>query len=132
MQAKPKYTEEECEEMLKKCLYSTAVGTEKLFENNWVRVWDFYFPPGEGDPKNVHQHTLDYIFTFVGKFPQKLIGYNPDGSIQFTGEDTEGNVCWTPITNGGFESDGSPTTEACHSARNPSSLPYNECLVELK
>lgn len=42
----PRFTEEEVQEMFGRAIYSTAVGTELLFECDRCRVWDFSFPPG--------------------------------------------------------------------------------------
>ena len=39
------------------------IGTEILFENDQVRVWDMQVPPG--GKKAWHHHTLDYIIINV-------------------------------------------------------------------
>ena len=55
----PKHTEAEVAGLLGAAVYTTEVGTAKLFENERCRVWDFSFGPGGGDPSVVHQHVLD-------------------------------------------------------------------------
>ena len=39
------------------------IGTEILFENDQVRVWDMQVPPG--GKKAWHHHTLDYVIINV-------------------------------------------------------------------
>ena len=55
----PKHTEAEVAALLGAAVYTTEVGTAKLFENARCRVWDFSFGPGGGDSSVVHQHVLD-------------------------------------------------------------------------
>ena len=130
----PKYSEEHCKLLLERCKYSTEVGTKLLFENELIRAWDFSYEVNGGDEKLLHQHTIDYVFTIVGDFPQRLIGYKEDGSILFDEISKEGDVEFTEINNGGFESDGvTPSQVACHAVRNGSDqYPYIEYLCELK
>ena len=47
--------------------YTTCVGTDLLFENEYCRAWDFYLPPGGGDAGEPHHHVLDYAFVYVAK-----------------------------------------------------------------
>jgi hypothetical protein len=42
---------------------STSVGTELLFENDIVRVWEMRLDPGESSP--VHRHRCDYLIAYV-------------------------------------------------------------------
>ena len=42
---------------------SRAVGTEVLFENDYVRVWDFRLAPGE--ESRLHRHLYDYLIVYV-------------------------------------------------------------------
>jgi len=80
-------------------LCTTDVGTKKIYENDLVRVWDFYLEPGEGgDGYTVHHHVLDYVFVNVEA--SRLIGYNTNlrRITKIDGEtDTEkrGLVCAT-------------------------------------
>lgn len=130
----PKYTNDQCDAMLAKSKFSTAVGTEKLFENDWVRLWDFYFAPGAGDKTDVHQHTIDYVFVIIGNFEQRLLGYDENGKQIFDSVTTDGDVEFTQVTNGGFNEDNTTVQNiARHAPINGSSVnPYVEYLVELK
>ena len=121
--------------MLDRVQYSAEVGTEKLYENNRVRLWDFSFPPGAGDESIIHQHTIDYVFVVIGHHPHKLLGYNPDGSPLFESINVDGDVEYTHITHGGFtdESYTEVALEARHGVKNGSDQYfYTEFLLELK
>lgn len=137
----PKHSEAEVRQLLARATYSTAVGTELLLENDRCRVWDFSFGPGGGEPGDVHQHVLDYIFCFpcagtagLGKAQCRLLGYNPDGSVQFDSQATDGDFIWQPVPNGGFEQDGTtPSPAHRHGGKNGyDDKPFVEYLVELK
>ena len=56
--------------------YSGNVGTELLFENDRVRVWEIRLAPGERLP--AHRHVLDYFWTAVT--PGHYLQRNHDGS----------------------------------------------------
>jgi hypothetical protein len=131
---KPLYTEEEVKSLLKAAKWHTEVGTELLFENEWCRVWDFSFGPGEGDAADIHQHVMDYVFLYVGRgHPHKLIGTNPDGSIQFESEAWDGTVQWFDAPNGGYNTDGKTVVEHLrHGGYNGNEYQFTEYLVELK
>ena len=43
---------------------STEVGTQLLFENERVRVWDLSLKPGEST--GLHRHENDYFFVVIG------------------------------------------------------------------
>merc|ERR1712137_685399 len=128
----PLYSEQQCALMTSQCVYSPDVGTQKLFENEYVRLWDFRLGPGE--QTILHQHTLDYVFLLVGHHPHHLIGYHPDGTESFQCTNVDGDVEFSSVPNGGFLADHSDVLiDARHSAKNGSdTLPYVELLVELK
>jgi hypothetical protein len=42
---------------------SQSVGTEVLFENDYVRVWDFTLAPGE--ESRLHRHLHDYLIVYI-------------------------------------------------------------------
>ncbi|CAB9529610.1 expressed unknown protein (Partial), partial [Seminavis robusta] len=68
----PKYSEQQVQDLLKEAIYTTAVGTALLLENELCRVWDFYLEPGEGGGSDtVHHHCLDYVFINVA--PSRLL-----------------------------------------------------------
>eukprot|EP01126_Amoeba_proteus_P066612 TRINITY_DN9681_c0_g1_i2.p1 TRINITY_DN9681_c0_g1~~TRINITY_DN9681_c0_g1_i2.p1 ORF type:complete len:225 (-),score=38.26 TRINITY_DN9681_c0_g1_i2:124-798(-) len=128
----PKYSEETVKKLRDMTVFSPDVGTKLLFENKWCRCWDFSLETNESVP--VHQHTLDYCFTMVGRETQhRLLGYNPDGSLQFDSISNDGDVVYQEIKNGGFEDDGvSVLPEARHAGKNGLSSEFCEYLVELK
>ena len=43
---------------------SAQVGTQLLFENDRVRVWDLRLAPGEST--GVHRHETDYLYVVIG------------------------------------------------------------------
>jgi len=130
-------------------VYSTEIGGEMVFENEFCRLWDFQIPPGGGHRSNdLHQHVLPYAFVFLQY--GKLRVYKPR-PVSRQGKDTDnvngtehvcflerqsGEVIWSPIANGGFE-DGSETKpdtpKAVHSVENDfSNSTFREYLIELK
>jgi hypothetical protein len=94
----PRFTPAEVDAMRRSCVFSPSVGTTLLLETDRCRAWDFSYPPGGGDPLDVHQHTLDYIFCTPCGGPAavessvRLLGYNPDGSLQFDSLSRDGQV----------------------------------------
>jgi hypothetical protein len=68
---------------------SHNVGTELLFENERVRVWDMTLEPGQSS--ELHQHLNDYVFAYVTPtlLESKWPGQEPrtrsfdDGYVQF-------------------------------------------------
>ena len=115
-------------DLLSRALYSTDVGTSLLLENEYVRVWDFYLPPGAGDPTtNAHHHVLDYVFVYVAA--GRLLGYHPDGSPGlFDSINEDNDVSW-------FDIPESAPADAryAHAGKNGyDDRPMREYLVELK
>jgi hypothetical protein len=87
--------------MQRACIYSPRVGTALLLDNDRCRAWDFSYPPdgpAGGAVDEVHQHTLDYVFCTPCGGPEavagsvRLLGYNPDGSLQFDSVSHDGEV----------------------------------------
>lgn len=64
---RPRRSEAEVHALLSSAIYTTCVGTDLLFENEYCRAWDFYLPPGGGDAGEPHHHVLDYAFVYVAK-----------------------------------------------------------------
>ena len=67
-----------------------AVGTTVLFENDVLRVWDFYLAPGQESV--VHRHRTDYLIIYItednnlevripGQPPNPVSA--PDGYVSF-------------------------------------------------
>jgi beta-alanine degradation protein BauB len=90
------------------------IGTEVVFENDQVRVWDMRVAPGGKKPW--HHHKLDYVIINVtgGKIELE----NVEGR-SIIADDKAGGVLWR---NAGEK----------HELRNLSGQPYRNILVELK
>jgi beta-alanine degradation protein BauB len=75
---------------------SQNVGTELLFENDRVRVWDMTLEPGQSS--ELHRHLSDYVFAYVTPtlLESRTPGEEPktlsldDGYVQFNVVGTEG------------------------------------------
>jgi quercetin dioxygenase-like cupin family protein len=65
------------------------IGTEILFENDQVRVWDMQVPPG--GKKAWHHHTLDYVI--INVTGRKIELENVQGH-SFIANDKVGGVIW--------------------------------------
>ena len=96
------------------------IGTEVIFENDRVRIWDMRLEPGESS--DVHRHDLDYILVLLSG---DRIAAEPE-------PDTEGPVterieaevvpgATVYLTRGGVET-----------AVNTGAQPYHEIIIELK
>jgi beta-alanine degradation protein BauB len=90
------------------------IGTEVLFENDQVRVWDMKVPVG--GKKAWHHHTLDYVIVNVtgGKIELE----NVQGRT-IIADDKPGGIIWQDAGEK-------------HELRNLSGQPYQNILVELK
>jgi hypothetical protein len=68
---------------------STEIGTELLFENDRIRVWQMVLQPGEESPH--HRHEADYVFVYTtpSRITAFLEGQEPstsdfdDGFVQY-------------------------------------------------
>jgi quercetin dioxygenase-like cupin family protein len=92
------------------------VGTELLFENDRVRVWDMTLQPGQASP--AHRHPRDDLFVQVT--PGK-IEVHADGRAPSTSETDDGFVEYTEVGSG-----------IAHRIVNRAETPYREILVEFK
>ena len=90
------------------------IGTEVVYENDRVRVWDMKVAPG--GKKAWHHHTLDYVIINVtgGKIELE----NVEGKIIQT-DDKVGGVLWREAGEK-------------HELRNLSGESYQNILIELK
>ena len=96
---------------------STNVGTELLFENDRVRVWQMELAPGAAS--ELHRHDNDYLFVYVT--PTVLESRSPtreprtfrcdDGFVQFVEVGPQGT--------------------APHQVTNVASEPHRQIVVEL-
>ena len=95
-----------------------AVGSELLFENEKVRVWDLQLQPGQR--LGMHRHKNEYVLIFVGD--GKLHSINADGTTRFVQETHDGQVFYRK-----FEGD-----EDVHDAQNVGETPSRNFIIELK
>jgi len=98
-------------------LPSEQVGTELLFENDRVRVWDLRLAPGER--AGFHRHAHDYFFVVIGG--GKLKSVRGDGSDWYETEMDDGEVYFREIED-----------EDVHDAVNVGERAWRNIVVELK
>lgn len=96
---------------------SEQVGTELLFENDRVRVWDLRLAPGER--AGFHRHMHDYFFVVIGG--GKLKSVRADGSDWYETEMDDGEVHFREIEG-----------EDVHDAINVGENAWRNIVVELK
>jgi len=90
------------------------IGTEVIFENEQVRVWDMKV--AAGGKKAWHHHTMDYVIINIsgGKIELEDVG-----GRSIIADDKVGGVIWKDAGEK-------------HELRNLSGKPYQNILVELK
>jgi quercetin dioxygenase-like cupin family protein len=96
---------------------SSQVGSQLLFENDQVRVWDLRIEPGESS--GVHRHTTDYLYVVIG-----------DGTLQ--GADAQDNRSEAHAMHDGEVRFNTVDGEAIHQAFNAGDTPWRNIIVELK
>jgi predicted metal-dependent enzyme (double-stranded beta helix superfamily) len=107
-----------------------GVGSNVVFEDDNIKVWEFNLDPGEQTP--VHTHELDYIFYVIDGTTLEVF----DKNNQFLSdiEVKDGDV--VPLRLEGDElvviGNKSQRIPATHSARNGGPNRYREILVETK
>ena len=94
-----------------------TVGTQLLFENDRVRVWDLRLEPNEAIP--VHQHEHDYLYVVIGD--GTLQTEFPDGRTDPPREMRDGEVRFREVD-----------ARSTHGARNVGETPWRNIVVELK
>ncbi len=107
-----------------------GVGTNVVYEDEKIKVWEFVLEPGERTP--VHTHEMDYIFYVI------------DGSTLDVFDAEDNPVISLPLNGGDVLSlriegeevvvvgDDSMRGPATHWARNTGTTTYREILVEKK
>jgi beta-alanine degradation protein BauB len=90
------------------------IGTEVIFENDQVRVWDMKV--AAGSKKAWHHHTMDYVIINVTGGKIELEDVN---GRTIVADDKVGGVIWNDAGQK-------------HELRNLSGKPYQNILVELK
>ena len=96
---------------------SAAVGTQLLFENERVRVWDLRLEPGEGT--GLHRHEHDYLYVVIGD--GKLQRVDPDGTRVTPKAMQDGAVVFRQVGD-----------DCVHEAVNAGDTPWRNIVVELK
>jgi len=111
---------------------NTKIGSEKLFENDKVVVWNFELAPGEETP--VHTHERSYMWYAIEGAPLQI--YDENGVDVGLFDVPTGGIFSLKCENGVIEvmSDigKGATVPATHKARNAGSTRYREILVEYK
>jgi Auxin binding protein len=96
---------------------SADIGTELLFENDRVRVWDLRLQPGERT--GFHRHSNDYLYVVIGG--GKLKAVHADGSDWYDVEMVDGEVRFRDVE-----------SEDVHDAVNVGGAEWRNIIVELK
>ena len=96
---------------------SPEVGTQLLFENERVRVWDLRLAPGEST--GVHRHEHDYLYVVIGD--GRLQAADAEGSRGEAREMKDGDVRFSEVEG-----------EAVHEAFNVGEGLWRNIIVELK
>lgn len=73
------------------------VGTELLFANGNVRVWELRLKPGEASPP--HRHYCDYIIAYSSPLEGELLLDDEVSSAQYDA----GYVAYVPVAKDGSE-----------------------------
>lgn len=94
----------------------TDIGTELLFENDRIRVWQMILQPGEESP--LHRHEGDYVFVYTT--PSVITAYL-EGQPPFTTTFEDGFVQYTEVGKG-----------VVHKIRNDGPEVHRQILFELK
>jgi hypothetical protein len=95
---------------------TTSIGTELLFENERIRVWNMVLQPGEESPH--HRHAGDYVFVYTT--PSRITAFLEDQRSS-TSDFDDGFVQYTEVGRG--------TT---HHIRNDGAVEHRQILVEFK
>lgn len=109
-----------------------GVGSEKIFENDKVIVWNFTLEPGKETPMHTHNHS--YMWYAISGAPLQV--FDEDGNDLGTLDVPTGAVYSLKLDRGFLEvlsEHGRGTrVPARHKARNVGSTRYREILVEYK
>ena len=95
---------------------TTNIGTELLFENDRIRVWQMVLQPGEESP--LHRHEGDYVFIYTT--PSRITAFR-EGQEAVTTEHDDGFVQYTSVGSG-----------IVHKIRNSGPEVHRQILVEFK
>ncbi|MEZ5649823.1 MAG: hypothetical protein R3E87_04660 [Burkholderiaceae bacterium] len=108
------------------------VGSQVVFENDKVKVWDFVLQPGEETPMHRHEHSYIWYAIAGGS----LQAEDPEGNDLGVFEVPTGAVFNIKCDGDRLEvvSGNGPSVlfPAVHKAKNISATPYREILIEFK
>jgi hypothetical protein len=109
-----------------------GVGTEKVFENDKVIVWNFELAPGEETAMHTHEHS--YMWYAISGAPLRV--FDENGKDLGTLEVPTGAIFSLKVGNGEIEvlseRGKGMRIPARHKARNVGPSRYREVLVEYK
>lgn len=107
-----------------------GVGTEKVFENDRIIVWNLDLEPGEDS--GFHTHHLDYVVRILSGSTLEV--YGPKGELLDTIELEAGSATSFQVEGDKIVTDrpGYPEVPATHKARNIGETTFREVLVEFK
>ena len=107
-----------------------GVGTQKVFENDRVIVWNLDLQPGEKGTR--HTHRLDYVVRVVSGSTLEVFG--PHDELLDTIELESGGAVTFRINGDQIVADrpGYPAVPVTHSARNVGPNVFREVLIEFK
>ena len=109
-----------------------GVGSEKVFENDEVIVWNLELAPGEETPLHTHEHS--YMWYTIAGAPLQVTG--PAGEDLGILDVPTGAVLSLKLDDGFLELLSEPgkglRVPATHAARNMGHQPYREVMVEYK
>ncbi len=108
----------------------TEVGTQKIFENEKIIVWELELSPGEELP--LHTHRLDYLFYVISGSTIEVI--DAEGNITHRLEAKDRQTFYLRVELEQLILQGSDLSPipATHSARNAGENYYREILIETK
>lgn len=109
-----------------------GVGTEKIFENDRIIMWNFTLQPGEESPLHTHEHS--YMWYTISGAPLQV--FDEHGNDLGTLDVPTGAVYSLKLDNGFIEVlsewGKGVRVPAKHKARNAGTTPYREVMVEYK
>ena len=107
-----------------------GVGSDVVFEDEKIKVWEFHLAPGERTP--VHTHELEYVFYVLSGSTLEV--FDADDKFLTSLDFADGDVLPLRLENGELIVVGDEATRlpATHWARNAGTTPYREVLIEKK
>jgi len=107
-----------------------GVGTNVLFEDDKIKVWEFILEPGEQTA--LHTHEMDYIFYVINGSTLEVL--DADNQIVTSLDFRDGDVLALRLNGDELVVIGNESLRvpATHSARNAGVAGYREVLIEKK